>query len=123
MHRLISCTNRRMRKGFPEMLTYLLRKPMTYCSHEFEHFPIDRQFRITLRALHQRLGHPMPPPSDCTPFNEKARVLPDDYCFRPVQLERFPLYFFLAGCVARTKLGPGSLQWSTLAATDGSPLR
>ena len=28
LHRLVSCTNRRMHKGFPEMLTYLLQKPM-----------------------------------------------------------------------------------------------
>ena len=35
LHRLIYCTNRRMHKGFPEMLTYLLWKPMEYTSHEF----------------------------------------------------------------------------------------
>ena len=35
LHRLISCTNRRMHKGFPEMLSYLLMKPMEYSSHEF----------------------------------------------------------------------------------------
>eukprot|EP00973_Karenia_brevis_P080895 11222408-Karenia_brevis.AAC.1 len=35
LHRLVSSTNRRMHKGFPEMLTYLLRKPTEYSSHEF----------------------------------------------------------------------------------------
>jgi hypothetical protein len=29
-----------MHKGFPEMLTYLLRKPMEYCSHTFVYVSI-----------------------------------------------------------------------------------
>lgn len=33
--RLIFSGNRRMHKGFPEMLTYLLNKPMYYASHKF----------------------------------------------------------------------------------------
>ena len=35
LHSLVQATNRRMHKGFQEMLTYLLRKPMEYCSHLF----------------------------------------------------------------------------------------
>ena len=42
LHSLISSTNRRMHKGFPEMLTYLLRKPMEYCSHQFVSFGCDQ---------------------------------------------------------------------------------
>ena len=35
LNRLISSTNRRMHKGYPEMLSYLLQKPSYYCSHSF----------------------------------------------------------------------------------------
>ena len=35
LHRIRSGMNRRMHKGFPEMLSYLLRKPMEYSSHDF----------------------------------------------------------------------------------------
>ena len=33
LNRLLSSTNRRMHKGYPEMLSYLLCKPSWYCSH------------------------------------------------------------------------------------------
>ena len=46
LHRLISSTNRRMHKGFPEMLTYLLNKPMEYCSHMFVHVQYDTLYRV-----------------------------------------------------------------------------
>ena len=45
LHRLVSSTNRRMHKGFPEMLTYLLRKPMYYGSHEFVSVLLDPLIR------------------------------------------------------------------------------
>ena len=35
LRRLLSSINRRMHKGFPEMLTCLLRKPLEYSSHAF----------------------------------------------------------------------------------------
>ena len=35
LHRLLSSTNRRMHKGFPEMLSYILGKPAAYSSHSF----------------------------------------------------------------------------------------
>ena len=38
LHRLESSCNRRMHKGFPEMLTFLLGKPMEYRSHQFVYF-------------------------------------------------------------------------------------
>ena len=44
LHRLMSSTNRRMHKGFPEMLTYLLRKPMEYASHNFVIINLDQCF-------------------------------------------------------------------------------
>ena len=45
LHRLISCTNRRMHKGFPEMLTYLLRKPMEFSSHAFVYCLVEPMIR------------------------------------------------------------------------------
>ena len=50
LNRLISSTNRRMHKGYPEMLSYLLQKPSYYCSHSF----VTLLFHDTLRtsALH-----------------------------------------------------------------------
>jgi hypothetical protein len=58
LHRLMSATNRRMHKGFPEMLSYLLRKPMEYCSHRLSHLIIDDNFRFSIAcslAEHSRL--------------------------------------------------------------------
>ena len=51
LHSLMAATNRRMHKGFPEMLTYILRKPMEYCSHEFVAFPIEFHLRALLAVL------------------------------------------------------------------------
>ena len=35
LNSLIQGNNRRMHKGFPEMISYLLCKPSYYCSHNF----------------------------------------------------------------------------------------
>ena len=43
------------------------------------------------------------------PLKVEAKIQAHDYRYRPSGLEKFPLYFFLAGCVARTQLGPESL--------------
>ena len=56
LHRLVSSTNRRMHKGFPEMLTYLLRKPMAYSSHHFVHLSVDTIFRGALSRFYEHLG-------------------------------------------------------------------
>ena len=45
LHRLISSTNRRMHKGYPEMLSYLLHKPLSYCSHSFVTLMFDKALR------------------------------------------------------------------------------
>ena len=52
LHKLISCTNRRMHKGFPEMITYLLMKPMEYTSHDFVNVNIDILIRRSLAIVH-----------------------------------------------------------------------
>ena len=45
LHTLMAATNRRMHKGFQDMLSSLLRKPTEYCSHQFVPFLFDRSFR------------------------------------------------------------------------------
>ena len=56
LHRLVSSTNKRMHKGFPEMLTYLLGKPMEYCSHEFVHVMLDVYLRTAHAAFYCAIG-------------------------------------------------------------------
>ena len=56
LHRLLSGTNRRMHKGFPEMFTYLLKKPMEYCSHEFVHLNIHSKFKGVVQRLYVAVG-------------------------------------------------------------------
>ena len=51
LHNLLASTNRRMHKGFPEMLTYLLRNPMEYCSHQFVQLVADKVFRQAFAEL------------------------------------------------------------------------
>ena len=60
LHRMMSATNRRMHKGFPEMLTYLLRKPMEYCSHEFVSMGIKKPFRSLIAVAHKYTGSDIP---------------------------------------------------------------
>ena len=56
LHRLVSNTNRRMHKGFPEMLTYLLRKPTEYSSHEFVDVEVFQPIVEYTASLYTRLG-------------------------------------------------------------------
>ena len=116
LHRLQSGMNRRMHKGFPEMLTYLLRRPMEYCSHEFVHVVIAGYIRSGLRDIYACCGR-LDAARDVERDNGVLRVastptlLPIDYPFRPLQLVKFPLYFFLAGCRVVTTLDRKSMNW------------
>lgn len=116
LNRLISSTNRRMHKGYPEMLSYLLQKPSYYCSHSF----------VTLlfhQALRLHLGHVAdfiqgkalfvaPVSSSRTNFKSvNFRNSMEDYIFRPLELEKFPWYFFVAACGGRTVGDSSSLPW------------
>ncbi len=132
LHRLMSSTNRRMHKGFPEMLSYLLRKPMEYCSHSFVHVGVDDSLRFAggcVLARCRRVVEPSAPtPSEATkagddddkPAAEGMRVptsaslVPADYPYRSERLERFPLYFFMAGCEATPRGGADALRWVEL---------
>ena len=125
LHRLISSTNRCMHKGFPEMLTYLLRKKMYVGSHSFVHCSVAHLFAsfITRAIGWLRTGEAQTSPSAWAALRGTPRIKAADYEFRPVLLHRFPLYFFLSGCTARTALGPRRMNWVVLADTDGNLLR
>ena len=56
LHRLVSCTNRRMHKGFPEMVSYILGKPHFIASHEFVGANFDPPFRALRGALYHAMG-------------------------------------------------------------------
>ena len=117
MHRLIASTNRRMHKGFPEMLTYLLYKPMEYCSHNFKKVLFDSYIRHGVRSVRALIDYKEYEPRSKEDFlkpNEKPDIWAIDYAFRPSQLESFPLYFFLASCVAKTEVGPETMAWIEL---------
>ena len=64
----------------------------------------------------------MPPPA-FLPVHSKPQLMDRDYEFRPAELERFPLYFFIASCVAVTDPGPMSLPWmeTHTPGDDGQP--
>ena len=104
LHRLLSATNRRMHKGFPEMISYLLGKPTAYCSHDFAHLP----FEFLLKRLYAQIVTFAEGDADATfttgPASyaavspvpgAKLRLSPSDYNYRPSALEKFPLFFSL----------------------------
>ena len=100
LHRLISCTNRRMHKGFPEMLTYLLRKPMEYSSHKFVHVLIHPLIRKTICCVKSVVSNATPAhvvpgcPSQHMLIKIKPGIYDMDYPYRNKRLDLMPLYFF-----------------------------
>ena len=135
LNRLLSATNRRMHKGFPEMLSYLLNKPSEYCSHEFVSLPIDGALRCGIAEFKRFVeAHPLrsehaPVRSEAIPEELPQGQVPEptvklyargrpnltvyDYEHRPVSLERFPLYFFFASCEPSLTADSESLPWAT----------
>jgi hypothetical protein len=122
LHNLVANTNRRMHKGFQEMLTYLLRRPMMYTSHVFVPLNFESLLRRGIGRVYAlilgsdssqaRKTHDRP----SLPLKQKMRLTPDDDIFRHNRLDQFPLYFFISACVATRTLGPCSLdsapRWS-----------
>ena len=94
LHRLMSSTNRRMHKGFPEMLSYILGKPSAYASHSFVTCSYASVFsqiaENPIAGVVLRSG---------TPFGGWKKV-PSvvDYAYRPESLRRFPFYFLVSAC-------------------------
>ena len=119
LHTLVACTNRRMHKGFQEMLSYLLRKPMEYCSHNFVSVQIDHVFRKAIAYVYLHVTNTVPPQAEQRQrgylhIPGGTELKQDDYPYRPNALDRFPLYFFLAGCNSSRTLGTDSLDWISL---------
>jgi hypothetical protein len=134
LHRLVSCTNRRMHKGFPEMVSYILGKPHFMCSHDFVTVPFGSQFTHLMQELHRGMGLSTGPdevqasllevagtlddglgPSSqatCTDSVQKTQTKPFDYHWRHSTLESWPWFFFRPGphlkpCTRKTRLSHG----------------
>ena len=117
LNRLISSTNRRMHKGYPEMLSYLMGKPAYYCSHNFRSLVFEYSYRAALAIVH-KLSSKSPletvirqevPRNNAIP---KGTNIANDYIFRPAQLEEFSWYFMVAACDAAAHHEQEILQWS-----------
>ena len=108
LNRLLSSTTRRMHKGYPEMLTYLLQKPSWYCSHQFVTLSTNSLFdhctyQVARLASHMQseAAHTSETSVSDEPHGIDAMgkcAVPkhpsiDDYRFRSVQLDAFPLYY------------------------------
>eukprot|EP00973_Karenia_brevis_P071217 9895122-Karenia_brevis.AAC.1 len=94
LNRLISSTNRRMHRGYPEMLSYLLKKPSYYCSHSF----VTLMFHETLRISERNVMNFIAGQQTTLPM-ETGRVFSrrtefvnqaEDYVYRPTALANFP---------------------------------
>lgn len=124
LHTLVAATNRRMHKGFPEMLTYLLQKPMEYCSHEFVSLTITTLMRVTLGSVaayvsERMIDHVCEQEKPFMRLACKVKLSVWDYQFRPDALLKFPLYFFMSGCEATKRLNGDSMLWKTLQVNKG----
>ena len=101
------------------MLTYLLRKPTEYCSHNFVSISIDQVFRRAIAHVYLHVTNTVPSQAEQRQrgylhIPGRTEIKQDDYPYRPSALDRFPLYFFLAGCNSSRTLGTNSLDWITL---------
>ena len=125
LHNLMASTNRRMHKGFPEMLSYLLRKPMEYCSHRFVSLMIEARLRRAMGVVTAASRGDSLPSLDADKrigigVANKCEVTEVDYNFRPEALISFPLYFFMAACVAHPRLNEQSMDWHVIAHQETS---
>ena len=119
LHRLIAATSRRMRKEFPEMLTYLLSEKVVYCSHVFANLHLTSVVDHAILLMCARCGNAehsatLPAIRGSMRIVERSIITARDYPFRPQVLEDFPLYFFIAACGARSHLNEHSMDWVAL---------
>ena len=114
--------------GFPEMLTYLLRKPVEDASHNFAHVLVHPLLRTVFFFVKEALAKVSPVhfvPGDISSrmvLHTRPSLKPADYSFRNRGLELMPLYFFLSSCEVSMHLGPNSLSWEELR-HEGEVLR
>ena len=126
LHRLIACTNRRMHKGFPEMLTYLLQKPMEYTSHKFYPVPIQPLIRKVFACVNPNNANADPVlfepghTSSRMVINIRPALYISDYRFRSHRLDLMPLYFFFSSCEPSDTLSSSSLDWEELETVAGT---
>ena len=93
---------------------------MEYSSHSFVSLTFDLDLRHAMACVYRHLGSTTN--AERQGITEGAEVdirakpvlRRADYPFRPEQLEKFPLYFFMAGCEACEVLGPDSMAWVPL---------
>ncbi|CAK0905228.1 unnamed protein product, partial [Prorocentrum cordatum] len=147
LHTQVAATNNRMHKGFPEMISYLLGKPIAYSSHTFVPVFFGKLLAIIRATMSQtargepvQTDHSQPRPYTTKLTPAKLHIGELDYVRRPQELEQFPFYFFFASCDAKLPVGknppPESLRWVrdgsrrqctaapvTSATYDGVPLR
>ena len=117
LDRLLSSTNSRMHKAYPEMLSYLLKKPSYYASHSFVSFNIHEMFQMCGAAVgHFSRGDPLqinllitPTPLAGTDGHQLNKVI--DYTYRDTSLISMPWYFFVAACEAKTEAATNTLPW------------
>ena len=107
LHRLVSASNNRMHKGFPEMLSYIIGKPILYHSHPFVPVYVANVMAAVNDAL-VRVAHGKEAQGQCAapaPYSVKLSRKPFlcefDYVYRPTELKDFPIYFFFAACDAK----------------------
>ena len=108
LHRLMSSTNKRMHKGFPEMVAYIMEKPEYIASMEFVplyYTQVLISYVCTVEsAVSSKLTYSLPDFSKRilrpgqVPYIDHV-----DYAYRSEKLRDFPLYFFIAACDAHGK--------------------
>ena len=108
LHRLLSATNRRMHKGFPEMIAYIMEKPEYIASMEFVPFFHTQMFISGVCAVESAADAKLTySPTDFTKRVLRPGQVPFldyiDYGFRSEKLVDFPFYFFIAACDAHAK--------------------
>ena len=108
------------------MLTYLLQKPMKYCSHEFQNFGVDGVIRacialVAIRARHEPWQQPLDGSHFLMKVQTKSRLRVEDYTFRPAELESYSLYFFMAACTVTEATSSGNQLRKLLGKTELNP--
>ncbi len=106
LHRLMSSANRRMHKGFPEMLAYIMEKPDYIASIKFVPLYYSQVMISYIcsveSAASSKLTYSMPDFSKRilrpgqVPFLDHV-----DYALRSEKLQDFPLCFFISACEAQ----------------------
>ena len=128
--RLILALNKRHRMGFPSVYAYIFGKPSIYSSHTFVSLNLTatfQNFETCVEALnfvgvppHVRAQHPSAEPH-APPASRAPTYTGYDYNWRPLCLEHFPLYFFIAGTdtVTAQPAPGGALPWPLLHDDSG----